>query len=136
MTPFGARIRALREARGITLVRMAEDLGISAAYLSAMEHGKRPRPRPNLVRQICGYLNIIWDEADALQALAEAYRPKVTLDTGGLSPRTTQLANMLADRIGVLPEEMIEDLIAVLATVPPSPRKRRRRPLTEKDGAV
>jgi transcriptional regulator with XRE-family HTH domain len=136
MTPFGARVRALREARGITLVRMAEDLGISAAYLSAMEHGKRPRPRPNLVRQICGYLNIIWDEADALQALAEAYRPKVSIDTGGLSPRATQLANMLGERIGVLPADMIEDLIAALSTVPPPARKKRRRAFTENPGSA
>ncbi|HTH97705.1 MAG TPA: helix-turn-helix transcriptional regulator [Stellaceae bacterium] len=127
MTPFGAHIRNLREARGITLVRMAEDLGISAAYLSAMEHGKRPRPRPNLVRQICGYLNIIWDEADALQALAESYRPVVRLDTGGLSPKMTELANMLAERLAVLPEATADEIMAILASIPTPPTKKRRR---------
>lgn len=114
MTPFGARIRALRDERGISLKQMAADLGISAAYLSAMEHGKRARPRPNLVRQICGYFNVIWDDADELQALAQRWRPKVTLDTGGLSPRATELANLLAQRLGALPEDRIEQLIALL----------------------
>ena len=114
MTPFGARIRALRDERGISLKQMAEDLGISAAYLSAMEHGKRPRPRPNLVRQICGYFNVIWDDADELQALAQRWRPKVAIDTGGLSPKATELANLLAQRIADLPEERLEAMIAML----------------------
>jgi transcriptional regulator with XRE-family HTH domain len=114
MTPFGVRIRRLREERGITLKKMAEDLGISAAYLSAMEHGKRPRPRPNLVRQICGYFNVIWDDADELQALAQRWRPKVTIDTGGLSPKATELANLLAQGIATLPEERLEAIISLL----------------------
>jgi transcriptional regulator with XRE-family HTH domain len=114
MTPFGARIRALRDARGITLKQMAADLGISAAYLSAMEHGKRARPRPNLVHQICGYFNVIWDDADELQALAQRWRPKVTIDTGGLSPKATELANLLSQRLADLPEERIETLLALV----------------------
>jgi transcriptional regulator with XRE-family HTH domain len=110
MTPFGAKIRALREARGLTLTRMAEDLGISAAYLSAMEHGKRSRPTPGLVRQICLYFGIIWDEADELMALALASRPRVTLDTSGLSPAATEFANLLAATIRRLPASTIEHL--------------------------
>jgi transcriptional regulator with XRE-family HTH domain len=115
MTPFGARIRRLRDERGITLTKMAEDLGISAAYLSAMEHGKRPRPRPNLVRQICGYFNVIWDDADELQALAQRWRPKVVIDTGGLSPKATELANLLAQRISTLPEARLDAILSLLS---------------------
>ena len=44
MTPFGDRMRKLRSERGITLKEMAEALGVSSAYLSALEHGKRGRP--------------------------------------------------------------------------------------------
>ncbi len=114
MTPFGERLRALRAARGVTLTGMAADLGISAAYLSAMEHGKRSRPTPGLVRQICLYFGIIWDEADELMALARRSRPRVTVDTGGLSPAATELANLLADQIRTLPETVIGELTAIL----------------------
>ena len=135
MTPFGARIRSLRDERGITLKKMAEDLGISAAYLSAMEHGKRPRPRPNLVRQICGYFNVIWDDADELQALAQRWRPKVAIDTGGLSPRATEVANLLAQRISRLSEQRLDAIISILSsdedrearTIEPSYRGRSHR---------
>jgi len=36
MTPFGVKLRQLRAERGIALKDMAEALGVSAAYLSAM----------------------------------------------------------------------------------------------------
>ena len=124
MTPFGARLRRLREERGLTLTRMAADLGLSAAYLSALEHGKRARPTPGLVRQICGYLSIIWDDADELQALAKRSRPKVTVDTGGLSPLATELANLLADRIDELDEATLDQVLqTVRSAVGPARRR-------------
>ena len=119
MTPFGARLRELRLRRGVTLSQMAADLGLSAAYLSAMEHGRRSRPTPGLVRQICGYFGIIWDEADEMMALARRSRPRVVVDTAGLSPRATELANLLADRIDQLPEPAIEGLITAIEQAMP-----------------
>ena len=123
MTPFGAKLRTLREERHLTLTRMAADLGLSAAYLSALEHGKRARPTPGLVRQICGYFGIIWDDADELQALARRSRPKVTVDTGGLSPLATELANLLADRVGELDEPTLARLLEIVRTAA-SPSRR------------
>src|SRR5690606_4934650 len=96
MTPFGLRVRGLRKSRSITLKQMAADLDISAAYLSALEHGHRGRPSWSLVAQICDYFNIIWDEAEELQRLASLSHPKVTVDTSGLSPLATEYANLLA----------------------------------------
>lgn len=115
MTPFGARVRALRDGKGITLTRMAADLNVSAAYLSALEHGHRGRPAPGLVMQIAGYLGCIWDEAEDLKTLAELSHPRVTLDTSGLSPAATELANRLARDLRALPEEAVNRLLAVLA---------------------
>ena len=102
MTPFGIKMRELRRARAITLKRMAEDLQISPAYLSALEHGHRGRPSPVLLRQICSFFNVIWDEAEELQRLAELSDPRVTIDTGGLSPEATEFANRLSRDIGRL----------------------------------
>lgn len=114
MTPFGERVRALRKARGVTLKQMAQDLGVSSAYLSALEHGHRGRPSWWLVQQICGYFHVIWDEAEELQRLAHLSHPRIVIDTSGLSPRATELANRLADSIGRLPEPTIAALLAKL----------------------
>lgn len=123
MTPFGAQMRALRAERKLTLSRMAADLGVSPAYLSALEHGKRSRPSPGLVRQICGYFGIIWDEADALQLLAQRSQPRVVIDTGGLSVRATELANVLAERIADMPDEMLVAIIRLINQIPGNPRR-------------
>jgi transcriptional regulator with XRE-family HTH domain len=112
MTPLGARMRELREARGVTLKQMAAALNVSSAYLSALEHGKRGKPTWILLQRIIHYFNVIWDEAEELQRLAELSDPKVTIETGGLSPEATELANRLARDIGRL---SAEDLVALKA---------------------
>lgn len=99
MTPLGARLRELRAEKGVTLKEMATALGVSSAYLSALEHGRRGVPSRPRLHQICTYFNIIWDEADALIALAERSDPRVTVDTAGLSPDHVALANALSRRI-------------------------------------
>ena len=114
MTPFGARLRELRAQKGIQLTRMAEDLNISAAYLSALEHGNRGKPAPGLVMQICGYLGCIWDEAEDLKSLADISHPKVTLDTSGLTPAKTELANRLGACLKDLPDATVDRLLAML----------------------
>jgi transcriptional regulator with XRE-family HTH domain len=114
MTPFGQRLRELREARSLPLKSMAEALGVSPAYLSALEHGKRGRPTHAMVVAICAYLNIIWDEADELTRLARISHPRITVDTSGLSPRATELANLLAERIRFLPPPRIEQMLTLM----------------------
>lgn len=107
MTPLGARIRQMREERGISLKDMAAALNVSSAYLSALEHGKRGRPTGFLLHRIIAFFNVIWDEAEELQRLAEVSDPKVTIDTGGMLPEATELTNRLRDDISRLePEDL------------------------------
>ena len=114
MTPLGARLRRLRAERGLTLARMAAALGVSAAYLSALEHGKRGVPRAVFLELVNGYFNLGWDEAEELRRLAAVSDPRVVLDTGGLSPKATELANRLAARIGELDDARLDTLLAEL----------------------
>jgi transcriptional regulator with XRE-family HTH domain len=128
VTPFGARLRALRAERGLTLNDLAARLTVSPAYLSALEHGHRGRPQPGLVMQICGALDLIWDEAEALKVLAAISAPRVTLDTGGLSPLATELANELAGRLRDLDDDTLQHLLETVRAAPPSsPPHRPRR---------
>lgn len=114
MTPFGARLREIREARGMTLKSMAAAIGVSPAYLSALEHGRRGRPTWDLLQRIIGHLNIIWDEAEELERLADLSHPRVVIDTEGLTPKATELANRLAERIGSLDEARLGQLIDLI----------------------
>jgi transcriptional regulator with XRE-family HTH domain len=114
MTPFGDKVRRLRQAKGLRLKEMAAQLGVSAPYLSALEHGHRGRPAPGLIMQIAGLLGCIWDEAEDLKRLAELSHPRVTIDTAGLSPARTELANRLAETIATLSEDKVATLLEFL----------------------
>lgn len=114
MTPFGRRVRDHRAQRGITLAQMAGVLGVTPAYLSALEHGKRGRPTFTLIQGVIHVLGVIWDEADELVRLADLSHPRVTVDTAGLEPDATLLANRLAREIGELEPEDLERLATVL----------------------
>ena len=119
MTPFGARLRALRDSRGISLTELATALHVSPAYLSALEHGRRGRPTAGLIHQVNEHFGLIWDEADELVELARLSHPRVVVDTAGLSPAATEFANRLAREIRRLPPEAVAALNAVLDQAAP-----------------
>lgn len=122
MTPFGDKMRKLRAERGVTLKEMADAIGVSSAYLSALEHGKRGRPGWHLIQRILTFFNIIWDDAEEVVRLARISHPRITIDTSGLNPRATELANRLADEIGKLDGASLEELIAILDRKRPKTR--------------
>ncbi len=114
MTPFGEKVRALRAERGIALKDMAEEIGVTPTYLSALEHGRRGRPTWDTLQRIIQYFNVIWDDAEELQRLAMLSHPKVTIDTAGLSPAATLLANRLKRAIGDLGADDLARLHGIL----------------------
>ena len=118
MTPFGARLRVLRAGRGMTMTELAGILQISPAYLSALEHGHRGVPSSGLVHQICDAFGLIWDEADELARLARLSHPRVMVDTAGLSPDQTALANRLAQVIHRLPPATVAAFHELLDKAP------------------
>jgi transcriptional regulator with XRE-family HTH domain len=128
VTPFGAKVRALRQKRGVALKRMAADLQLSQAYLSALEHGHRGRPTPALVVQICEYFGLIWDDYEEMHRLARLSHPRVVVDTRGLSSRATELANLLSERIAILDDRAIAEIAQRLVAADPTPQPRRVRP--------
>lgn len=114
MTPFGERVRQLRAQKGASLKQMADELEISSAYLSALEHGHKGLPSPMLLRQICTYFGLIWDAAEEMEKLAALSDPRVTVDTAGLSPDHTMLANLLARDIARLTPARLSGLLSML----------------------
>ena len=114
MTPFGLKLRALREARGITQRELADALGVSPAYLSALERGKRGQPSWALVQRTISYFGAIWDDAEEIETLARLSHPKVTIDTSGLSADATEVANRLADVIGRLDEKDLKQVLKLM----------------------
>ncbi|MAU41307.1 MAG: transcriptional regulator [Kordiimonas sp.] len=114
MTPFGLKIRELRAERQISQKKMAADLNVSAAYLSALEHGHRGQPPWSLVQKIISYFNIIWDEAEDLENLARLSHPRVVIDTSGLDAETTELVNHLSQKVRRLSKPTVLHILSLL----------------------
>lgn len=127
MTPFGERLRALRAEKNVTLKEMSEAVGVSAAYLSALEHGRRGRPSWYLVQRILAFFNIIWDDAEDLVRLANLSHPRIAIDTAGLSPAATALANKMAETIRELDGAEISHMLEIVEQASSRARKRRAR---------
>lgn len=105
MTPLGAKLREMRAERGVTLKEMAHAIGVSPAYLSALEHGKRGAPTWFLVQRIIVFFNIIWDDAEELCRLAQSSDPRIKIDTSGAIPQATAFANLLARSVADLGQD-------------------------------
>ena len=116
MTPFGAKLRELRKDRNLTLGEMAKAVDVSSAYLSALEHGKRGRPSWHLIQSIISYLNIIWDDAEELVRLSRVSHPRITIDTSGLEPDATELANQLSKLIGKMEPSLVREILNLMKT--------------------
>jgi len=110
MTPFGKMMRSLRAQKKLTLQDQAAMLGVSSAYISALEHGRKGRPSAVFVDQICVWMGLIWDDAEALKTAASLSHPKPVIDATSLSPDAIALANRLAQNLDRLSDDDCAEL--------------------------
>ena len=66
--PFGAHLRRLREAAGLTQDELAMRSGLSPDAVSTLERGLRRRPYPHTVRALADALGLAEDERAMLLA--------------------------------------------------------------------
>ncbi len=111
MTPFGSKMRELRRQHNRTQKEQATFLGVSKAYISALETGARGQPTAILVDRICVWLGLIWDDAEDLKRLARVSHPKPSINVRGLTENAVYLSNLLAQNINRLSPEDCGDLI-------------------------
>lgn len=100
--------------RGLAQKDMAAALGVSSAYLSALEHGRKGAPSFEFVQRIVTYFNIIWDDADEMMRLAGISHPRIVIDTGRLLPEATLFANELAASVHCLDEQSLKLMMNIL----------------------
>jgi len=126
MTPFGKHLKKLREQKGITQAALARALDVSPAYLSALEHGRKGAPPAALVQNAIQYFELIWDAAQELQDLAQASRPRVVIDTAGMAPCYTSMANRFARILPQLDAPALDYLEGELDRLRGETRARKR----------
>jgi transcriptional regulator with XRE-family HTH domain len=95
---LGEEVRRLRLRAGFTLRGLAEDLGVSAAHLSDIEHNRR-RPSEKLLRKIADKLRKVGATYDSLEQLLSGIDAK-TREWAASTPGARALLRRLleADR--------------------------------------
>ena len=106
-TPFGEKMKALRAQKNVTLKEMATALGISSAYLCALEQGKKGRPSIRTMHLICQYFEIIWDEAEQLERLALLSQDKHKIECSDCSHDKRTFVYELSQNLQALPDELV-----------------------------
>lgn len=114
---LGEELRRLREAAGLTLTQVAEQIGIHYSHLSRMETGKRPAS-PEDVASLLVVYGITGEERQEMLALAKrAVQPGLWQRHGSFEARFAAL-KMLESRATTLIEFQPLVIPGLLQTVP------------------
>ncbi|WP_193453196.1 helix-turn-helix domain-containing protein [Pseudomonas nitroreducens] len=114
-TEFGKILRKARIDRGLLLKDMAEGLGVSSAYLSAVETGKKS-VSDELTRKVAKYLNIAPGSTEfvEIEDAAQISRGQIALEVKGLSQRHQETALAFARQFGEMQPTELDKLLALL----------------------
>lgn len=112
MTKFGIFVRKLRLDKGIRLRDMAKDLGISPAYLSAMETGHKDIP-DSLADKISSVYNLSIEQTKELKHSIILSKQKICITTGQIAWKN-EIVSKLREKLDNLSEEQQFKIIEVL----------------------
>lgn len=104
LTPFGQIVRKKRIDKFLTLKEMADALGVSSAFLSAVEMGRKAIP-DDWGLKISDYLDLSAEEKKELFEAVEVSKKTIKIDLGGLSPKFRETAFSFARKFPDLSDE-------------------------------
>jgi transcriptional regulator with XRE-family HTH domain len=111
LTEFGKRLRKLRIDKDERLIDMADRIGKSAAYISAVETGRKP-PSDDLVDVVIRVYDLDSSKAEDLRAAAAAGKKTFQLQPETILGRDT--AALLARKFDSLSPEEMEKIRTIL----------------------
>lgn len=115
LSPFGREVRKMRLEHDDTpkLKDLADALGVSSAYLSAVETGKKPAPA-SMVDKIAAYFDLDVKKRAHLRQLATQSMKFVQLDLHGKDAKSRELATAFARRFPTLDEADVDAWLQVI----------------------
>ncbi len=128
LTPFGIAARKLRLDKGMRLLDLAQSMGCSAAFISAIETGRKPIPDGYVVRAARA-MNLTPAEIRTLRRAADQARRELRLDKMPAEQR--ELVAAFARRLDDIPPDIMRALkkVVLKSLVGEIPFERKRRGL-------
>lgn len=109
LTPFGKAVRKLRVDHGETQLEIAEALGVSIAFWSAIETGKKNLPTDMLMK-VVAHFGLTKEEAEKLQELSWVSQKDVKINMQNMNDRSRELVVGFARKFSSLDEEKQQKL--------------------------
>lgn len=116
LTEFGKFSRKLRIDNGELLKDMAKKLGVTSAYLSAVEVGRRKIPEKWL-EMIQHLYNITPNEVEIMYNAYEHSINEVKIDLSNQSPTYKETAMMFARELNNFEEDDVKELLEKMRTI-------------------
>lgn len=113
MTPFGRFMRNLRMERGLLLKDDADKLGVTSAYLSALEHGKKGPPSAALISKLENILKLSTEQRKELRRAARDSVSAMDIPSKS-TPFAFETANAFARKLPNLSEQQLRKIRSVL----------------------
>ena len=113
LTGFGQFLRKIRIDCNELLKDMADKLGVTSSYLSAVETGKRNIPK-GWVEKICKYYNLAVFEREALEVAATNSARVVMMDLSNMTPKRKETALLFARKLDDVDDSVIETIQKLL----------------------
>ncbi|KLU14172.1 MULTISPECIES: helix-turn-helix domain-containing protein [Xenorhabdus] len=113
LTPFGKIVRKMRIDLGITLKEMAESMGMTSSYLSAIETGKRAIT-DSVLNNIVSYLAKTPGDKVKLKNAAKDSQQSVEINLMGRSANARNAAMSFARSFDDLDEDDFAKLLKLL----------------------
>jgi len=115
MTPFGKFSRELRLEHGLKLKDQAEKMGISSAYISALEHGRRGLPSGGYLSKMESLFNMTETEADLMLIAFNHSANRIKFWSA--RPAIYELYYLMTFRSAGLTDQQIEEMKQTLLSV-------------------
>ncbi len=111
LTPFGIAIRKQRLDKGLRLLDLADRLGFTPAFVSALETGKKPIPE-GYVAAVARAMSLNMAEARELQSAADQTKSVVRVDhlPGEQREWVAAFARTLETRLDEMPPDLVARL--------------------------
>jgi transcriptional regulator with XRE-family HTH domain len=113
LSDFGQLIRGLRLRKDMLLSDMADQLGVSPSYLSAVDFGRRPVPKdwPDKIAKI---LDLSAEQLELLRLAAadstNRARGAITVELSGLTPMQEEVALQFARVLKKLSDDELAEV--------------------------
>lgn len=111
LTPFGKFSRKMRIDRGELLKDMANNLGVTSAYLSAVEVGNRNVPEGWLDKISSAYRLASLEVEKLTQAYSETIT-QIKIDLSNQSPQHKEAAMVFARELKELDDHEVKEFLA------------------------